>query len=69
MKEHLNILFIKETSDKISRLGIETWNNKRITMKEENIDELYSKNRELIEEEKETLELNRINIDLIIQNK
>ena len=69
MKEHLNIQFIKSISNKIVKLGIDTCNDKRLAMKDDNFDELYNKSKELIEEEKQSLELSRINIDLIIQNK
>lgn len=69
MNEHLNIQFIKSISDSLVKLGIDTCNDKRQAMKDDNFDELYNKNKELIEEEKQSLELSRINIDLIIQNK
>ena len=38
-------------------------------MKEANIDQLFSKSKELAEEEKQSNELNRITIDLIVKNK
>ena len=69
MEDSLNIKFIKDTTDNITRFGVEAWNDKRIAMKEANIDKLFNKNKELAEEEKECSDLNRITIDLMIKNK
>ena len=69
MEDNLNIKFIKETTDNITRFGVEACNNKRVSMKETNIDKLLSKNKELAQEEKECYDLNRINIELVMKNK
>lgn len=69
MEDSLNIRFIKTTTDNVTKLGIEAWNNKRVAMKEANIDQLFSKSKELAEEEKEWSELNRITVDLMVKNK